>query len=66
MTSVEIEQLKNDVALKVGILEIKINNGEINDSASQELVDTFKDYEKKGTTLEELKLFYDDVKLALS
>jgi hypothetical protein len=66
MNSVEIEQLKNNLAVKVGILEIKIKNGEINDDTSVELVNSYKEYEEKGTTIEELKLLFDDVILALS
>lgn len=66
MKSVEIEQLKNDLELKVGILEMKINNGTINDSTSQDLIELHKEYKKEGTTLEELKLLYEDVQLALS
>ena len=66
MNSIEIEQLKNHLATKVGILEIKIRNGEIEDDNSIELVNTYKEYEKNGTTIEELKLLFDDVMLALS
>ncbi|MFP3727888.1 hypothetical protein U8V72_22115 [Priestia filamentosa] len=66
MNTIEIEQLKNHLAVKVGILENKIKKGEINDDTSIELINLFKDYEKNGTTLEELKLLFEDVKLALS
>lgn len=66
MNNIEIEQMKNDLAVKVGVLEIKIKSGEITDETSAELVEAYKEYEKDGTTLEELKLLYDDVKLALS
>lgn len=62
--TVEIEQLKNHLELKIGILEIKIKNGEIKDDA-YELVQLFKEYEKEGTTIEELKLLFEDVELAL-
>lgn len=31
MNTIEIEQLKNNLAVKVGILESKIKHGEIND-----------------------------------
>lgn len=65
MNSIEIEQLKNNLATKVGLLEIKIKNGEIGED-SLELVDLFKEYEDKGTTIEELKLLFEDVELALS
>lgn len=64
MNSVEIEQLKQDLELKVGVLRIKIHNGEIHESAI-ELIDLFVECEQNGTTLEELKLLYDDVLLAL-
>lgn len=66
MNSVEIEQLKNNLAVKVGILEIKINNGEITDDTAVEIVNSYKEYEKNGTTIEELKLLFEDVLLALS
>lgn len=66
MNTFEIEQLKNNLAVKVGILEIKIKNGEINDDTSVELINLFKEYEKHGTTLEELKLLFEDVELALN
>lgn len=66
MNSVETEQLKNYLETKVGILEIKINNGEISDESSLELVKLFNEYKEKGTTIEELKLLIDDVELALS
>lgn len=66
MNSVEIEQLKNYLETKVGILEIKINNGEISDQSSLELVKLFNEYKEKGTTIEEFKLLIDDVELALS
>lgn len=65
VNGIEIEQLKNNIATKVGLLEIKIKNGEIKDETSLELLEIFKEYEQKGTTLEELKLFFKDVKLAL-
>ena len=65
MTNIEIEQLKNHLAVKIGILEIKINNGEIDDE-SYELINSYKEYEENGTTLEELKLLFEDVQLALS
>ena len=63
--TVEIEQLKNHLELKVGILEMNIKNGEIKDDA-YELIELFKDYEKNGTTIEELKMLFGDVELALS
>lgn len=66
MNNIEIEQLKNDLALKVGLLENKIKSGEINDDTAVEAVQLFKEYEKEGTTLVELKLLYDDVLMALS
>ena len=66
MNNIEIEQLKNDLALKVGLLENKIKSGEINDDTAVEAVELFKEYEKEGTTLVELKLLYDDVKMALN
>lgn len=62
--SVEIEQLKNNLTIKVGILENKIKNGQIHED-SFELVELFNDYEKNGTSLEELKLLFEDVILAL-
>lgn len=62
--TVEIEQLKNHLELKIGILEMKIKNGEISDDA-YELIELFKDYEKNGTTIEELKMLFEDVELAL-
>jgi len=63
--TVEIEQLKNHLELKIGILKMKIKNGEIKDDA-YELIELFKDYEKNGTTIEELKMLFEDVELALS
>jgi hypothetical protein len=66
MNSIELEQLKNDLAVKVGILEMKINNGDITDDTALEIVNSYKEYEKNGTTIEELKLLYEDVQLALS
>lgn len=66
MNTIEIEQLKNNLALKVGILEIKVNNGEIKDDTAIKIIELFKEYEKKGTTVEELKMLFDDVVLALS
>ena len=61
MNTVEIEQLKNDLAVKVGILKMSDNNNE-----HTEIYELYEDYEKNGTTLEEMKLLYDDVLLALS
>lgn len=66
MNNIEIEQLKNNLETKVGILQIRINNGEITDDTSLDLVKSFKEYEQNGTTLEELKLLFEDVELALS
>lgn len=66
MNNIEIEQLKNNLATKVGLLENKIKSGEITDETSIELVNIFKEYEQKGTTIEELKLLFEDVILALS
>ena len=65
MSNYNIEVLKNHLATKIGILEIKINNGEINDD-SLELINVYKEYESNVTTIEELKLLFDDVELALS
>lgn len=64
MTSVEIEVLKNHLAVKIGVLEMKIQSGEI-DSRAQELILLYKEYEHKGTTLEELNLLFSDVLLEL-
>ncbi|MDA1675139.1 MULTISPECIES: hypothetical protein [Bacillus cereus group] len=66
MNNIEIEQLKNNLAVKVGILEIKVNNGEINDDTAHNLIELYKEYEENGTTIEELKMLFDDVVLALS
>lgn len=66
MNNMEIEQLKNDLALKVGLLENKIKSGEITDETAVESVELFKEYEKEGTTLVELKLLHDDVLIALN
>lgn len=65
MNTIEIEQLKNYLEVKIGILEMRIKNGEIKEE-SLELVDSFKEYEKDGITIEELKLLVEDVELALS
>ena len=65
MKNIEIEQLKNNLETKIGVLEIKIKSGEITDESAVELIDLFKEYEKDGTTIEELKLLYEDVTLAL-
>jgi hypothetical protein len=66
LNKIEIEQLKNDLETKVGILDMRIKSGEITDDIAIELVQSFKEYEKDGITIEELKLIYDDVILALS
>lgn len=66
MKTIEIEQLKNQVSLKIGLLENKIKTGEVTDDTSLELVGIFKEYEENGTTIEELKLLFEDVQLALS
>lgn len=66
MNAIELEQLKNNLATKIGVLEIKIKREEINDETSMELVKLFRDYEENGTTIEELKLLSEDVQLALS
>lgn len=66
MDKVEIEQLKNHLAVKIGVLEMRVKSGEINDETAPELIANFKEYEEKGTTLEELKLLFEDVTLALS
>ena len=66
MNSFEIEQLKNHLAVKIGTLENKIKNGEIVDSIADELVELYKEYRQEGTTIEELKLLFDDVILALN
>jgi len=66
MNAIELEQLKNNLAIKIGVLEFKIKREEINDDTSMELVKIFKDYVENGTTIEELKLLSEDVKLALS
>lgn len=64
--TVDIEVIKNDLETKIGLLEMKINNGEIKEEDSVlELIALFKEYEKTGTTLEELQLLYSDVQLAL-
>lgn len=65
MSNYDIEVLKNHLATKIGILQMKINNGEMNDD-SLELINVYKEYETKGTTIEELKLLFDDVQLALN
>lgn len=66
MNNVELEVLKNDLELKVGLLELKIKKGEISDASAIESVEIFKEYEQKGTSETELKLLYDDVLLALA
>lgn len=66
MNTIEIEQLKNYLEVKIGILAMRINNGEIQNETSLELVNSFKEYEKDGLTIEELKLLVEDVELALS
>lgn len=66
MNNVELELLKNDLELKVGLLELKIKKGEISDASAIESVEIFKEYEQKGTSETELKLLYDDVLLALA
>lgn len=66
MNSVEIEQLKNYLETKVGILEIKIKNGEISDPSSLAVLKIFNEYKEDGTTIEELKYLIHDVELALS
>lgn len=66
MNAIELEQLKNYLGIKIGVLELKIKREEINDATSMDLVKLFKDYEENGTTIEELKLLSEDVQLALS
>lgn len=66
MNSIELEQLKNNLEVKVGILEMKINSGEIQDDTAGNLVKLYNEYKEEGTTIEELKLLFDDVLLALS
>lgn len=66
MNNVELELMKNDLELKVGLLEQKLKNGEITDASAFESVEIFKEYERKGTSETELKLLYDDVLLALA
>lgn len=66
MNTIEVEQLKNYLEVKIGILEMRIKSGEIYDDTSLELVNSFKEYEKDGITIEELKLLVEDVELALS
>lgn len=62
MSNIEIEQLKNDLALKIGLLKMK-ESGQVE---FLELIELYEDYEKNGTTLEEMKLLYNDVLLALN
>jgi hypothetical protein len=66
MNTIEIEQLKNYLEVKIGILAMRINNGKIQNETSLELVNSFKEYEKDGLTIEELNLLVEDVELALS
>lgn len=66
MQTIHIEQLKNQLELKVGLLENKIKVGEITDDTAIELAEIFKEYRENGTTIEELKLLLEDVQLALS
>ena len=63
--SVEIEQLKENLAVKINILVYKIKYEDGYDMY-EELVELFNEYQEKGTTIEELRLLYDDVILALS
>lgn len=63
--SVEIEQLKESLAVKIGILVYKIKYQDGYD-VYEELVELYNEYQENGTTLEELKLLYDDVILALN
>ena len=65
MNSVELEQLKNDVETKVGTLSIAAKRGRIKDDSAYELIELYEEYEKEGTTMQELRLLYDDLKLAL-
>lgn len=65
MNNIELEQLKNDLETKIGILKMKVKREEIEDNTAIELINTFREYEKDGTTIEELKLLYEDVLLAL-
>lgn len=66
MNSIELEQLKNNLEVKVGILQMKINSGEIQDDSAENLIKIYNEYKEEGTTIEELKLFFDDVLLSLS
>lgn len=64
MNQIELEQLKENLATKIGILELKMKRGELADDY-MELVHLYKNYEEHGTTIEELKLLNADVYLAL-
>ena len=61
MTSYDIYVLKNHLAVKIGILEKKENKTD----SDIEIINAYKHYEKYGTTIIELKLLFEDVKLAL-
>lgn len=66
MPTIERMQLVSFLSVKVGILQIKINNGEIKDEVSLSLPEVFEEYLKNGTTYSELKAFEEDLKIALS
>lgn len=66
LLSNEVEQLKEDVETKIGILKILVQNEKIkNTNEIEQLFTIHKEYEQEGTSLVELRLFYDDILLAL-
>lgn len=63
--SVELEQMKNDLAVKLGVLVLREKLGEIRVDNLAELVEIYNEYKREGTSETELRALYDDVTLAL-
>lgn len=65
MNNVDIEQLQNDLAVKLGVLVLKEKRGEVRVDNLDELIEIYEEYKREGTSLTELKALYEDVTLAL-
>lgn len=66
LNAVDRLQLVDFLSTKVGILKMKIQNGEITNKEALDLPAIFEEYQEEGTSLVELKAFEDDLKIALS
>ena len=61
ISTIDIEQLKEDLATKIGLLKMKVNKDEV----EEELIDIYQDMETNGASLMELHALHDDLMLAL-